>query len=194
MLYIDTTRAVQIAPSLSTLPSEPLGAFLNAASQAAERLCDRVFTRGTFVETQDGYYSRSIFVRNTPLVSITTIKIKDSSGNVTVYANTLFRFTPSTGEIRWNPDESGYFPDGFQNVEVTYVGGYDPLPFDLQSAIIQGAAYFVEMERTTRQAVQERLGDYIIRYENRMSTTPSLEMWPPMARAILGSFMERITI
>jgi hypothetical protein len=98
--------------------------------------------------------------RNAPIVSITSLKIVNSAtGTPTVestYASSDYIFQASTGKVRLtdsrfgrlSPDEFGtpsgaewtdtpYFPKGFQNIQLVYVGGYSSIPADLTLAANQ---------------------------------------------------------
>lgn len=189
-MYIDLRRAVAASSVLAALDPLALVNIINATVAAAENTCGRKFTRGTYTDVFDGNNDRLLMVRTVPLVSITTIDITDDGEVVTSYAGDKFRFDVETGEIRWKPTEGSWFPRGFQNISVTYVGGYDPLPADLQSAIIQGAAFFIGEEQDPAGIIKEKLGDYEVTYA---FDPRSMSMWPPTARALLSSYIERVS-
>lgn len=131
--------------------------LINAASDAIERYCERAFHyEEDIVEKVAGYGTPFIVVSRTPIISISSIKIGDSTLDSSEYELTggglIYRLNGTWG---W----SAQYAEGIvyeqiagteeQNIAVTYTGGYvtqnqednDPtltrsLPYDLEEACI----------------------------------------------------------
>lgn len=118
---------------------------INTASNAIERFCRRQFKRATLTdEAYDGNDSAMIRVRRPPLVALTAIKIVGDAGTTDISA--------STNSFKW--DDKGYitlvssvglvparFPLGRQNVLLSYTGGYDVTPPEVQLAALYAVAH-----------------------------------------------------
>lgn len=113
-----------------------LGRLITASSRQVEAYCSRTFDIQGYSETYDGNASDILFLKNSPIVSITSLSIDDESvetDEFKVYDDYL-RLT------------SGLFTPGELNVSVEYTAGYyDPQaespPSDIEDACIQLAAF-----------------------------------------------------
>lgn len=97
--------------------------------------CNRKFEQADYTdEVHDGNGEDSIFVKNPPLNSLTDVDIIsstfDSDSVTTTFAASKFDIEEKTGEIRFKPgtfvvnSDVHYFIKGFQNVKITYNGGF----------------------------------------------------------------------
>lgn len=179
------------APSLVNVTDDVLTALLATCCAAAERMTGRKFARETITETYDGDGTDALYLRRFPVTSITTVTLIDGSGVEDTYQGTDFRFNAETGELRWVPSVASLFPNGFQNIQVVYVAGFNPIPPDIETAIVQGAIHFLELETHGRPIVEEKLGEYTVRFEQRLSSVAGYDEWPPAARAILRRYAVR---
>lgn len=160
-----------------------LAVIVPAAQALVERYCNRVFDTGTFTELHDGDGTDTIILKNAPLASIRSIKLVDSVGTVlSTYAAADYVSTLSTGIVKLYDSRFGrlvydsfgilqnttwgnqpYWPRGFQNIQVIYVGGYSSMPADLQLAMYQ---YVDAVLSSATSAVgtgtyqSEKLGNY----------------------------------
>ncbi len=156
----------------SNLPSNEqaqVDALIDVATEYIEKYCNRIFLQATYTdEIQDGTGEKSIFVANPPIQSLTDIDIivQSESGDTTsTFLATKFDYESKTGEIRFKPDTflntaGGVFSKGFQNIKITYSGGWVAVPQSIQLI----AAEFVK-ERFDPTLVEdtlerEKLGDY----------------------------------
>lgn len=117
-------------------PDASITARLESASAIIETYCGRTFTSATVTaEVHDGR-THTIWLRQPPVTSITT-----------VVENTV-TLTPVT-DYMWYPDGrlhrltatvpvylTWWYP-ALQTVTVTYVGGYNPVPFDVRLVCVR---------------------------------------------------------
>lgn len=150
--------------NLSTAQKAQVDALLNVATEFIEKDCNRTFLAATYTdEEHNGVIHESIFVKNTPLNSVTNVKIichasTESSDDITTYLSTEVLFEPETGEIKLR--NGARFPHGFRNVKITYNGGFTtvPKPIEYLCANIVINAYAPEMNAENIE--KERIGDY----------------------------------
>jgi len=122
-------------PALSSLNGTYLQAILDACSDAAENYCNRKFLSTAYAEIRDGDDSYNIYVLNPPIISLTSVAVKESDGTSTTYTD--LTHDPVSGKIRYQSDKDAVlFINGFQNVTINYTGGYATIPEAVQQAII----------------------------------------------------------
>ncbi len=117
-------------------------ALISVGTVEIERICNRTFLQATYTdEAHDGYGWDFIFVKNPPIVSLTDIDLITYNAvtgdtETTTYAASKFTFHANTGEIKFKPDvtlsTAKLFPVGFQNIHITYSGGYAAVPQAIQ--------------------------------------------------------------
>lgn len=118
-------------------PDASIIARLESASARIESYCHRVFASGTVTnEVHDGG-TATLFLRQPPVESITTVV-----ENSVTLAGTDYMFYPDGRLVRVS---AGYpYPIGWyglpQIVVVTYVGGFDPIPADVRDTCVRMAA------------------------------------------------------
>lgn len=156
--------------------------------RAAARYCGYIsssMTSGTQTELYDGTGAPWLSLASFPVTSITTVTIIDASGGETVLSSSYYRINLKTGVLYrlgsslsgWDTgmsaaySDSGYYqypltqrdwsavwPEGFQNIEVVYVGGYSSVPDDLERAARQSVVDLYLNRRANRMVQDERYG------------------------------------
>lgn len=108
---------------------ELIVALIEAASNGVDAFCNREIGKGTVTEEYTGNGTQWLFLRRTPIVSISSISVQAyPSATMT----TLSSYTFDKTAVRRT--DSGTFPyNGI--ITVTYVGGYDPIPADIKMAM-----------------------------------------------------------
>lgn len=137
-----------------------LAILIPAVQAMIERYCNRIFESATYTEYKDGDRSDTLVLKNGPVTAITSVKLVDPSGSVTVlstYDPSAYAFETLTNKLvlnnsydaRWIADDRGStwadtrmgkypnWPYGFQNIQVIYTGGYTSIPADLQLAMYE---------------------------------------------------------
>jgi hypothetical protein len=132
---------------------EILATRIHRASDDINRYCNRIFAKETVKETfRNGWnWKKSLFLRRTPINSITSIII-GSSPNTDIVDSNLYEFDPNDGigGFVWPLETNGQrvlFPCSWSNwsdwnsiMEITYIGGYtllDELPYGVEEACIE---------------------------------------------------------
>lgn len=138
-----TTLAVvrQALPRLASVPDVEIDRLIDEASDAIETYANRSFGAATFTEIYDAdCTSSSIFLRNPPIVSITSITTGFPTNPVVLDPST-YLFNAITGEVR-GVNSNFFFPwdfalfnsfsafgyGGWQSVQVIYQGAYATIP------------------------------------------------------------------
>ena len=148
-------------------------ALIVAAKQHIEQQLNRKLIKQTHTdELHDGNGETSIWINNPPITSVSSVTITESSFNSdsteTEFTSDKFDLDKPTGEIRFKPGDfsSGCnrtFPSGFQNVNVTYVGGYEETDEYLHPIKLVLAEFVIEMfdpSEAVTNLEKEKLGDY----------------------------------
>lgn len=170
-----------------------IGYLVTAASLALLKYCDRTSFKSTTYtdEIYNGNGHRFLVLRNTPVTSITNIKIhRDSTADSTTYSGSEFIYESKTGEVRFDPDATSTecFARGFQNISATYVAG-EAVPADLELACWLVVKHYFSQSQVNPTIKSEKIGDYA--YTNFDATQMSAEISSDPAferiRAILTS-------
>ena len=93
-----------------------LESLINRISAAVESYCRRKFKARDYTEKYDGDGTTVLYLKQYPVNSVTTLKI---SGSVVDSANYVIYDEVGKIVLRYT-----YFPEGLQNIEVTYNAGY----------------------------------------------------------------------
>lgn len=115
--------------------------LINGFSAFIESYTGRKFVKGTFTEKLDGNGCSKVYLQTMPVLSVSEIKQNGSvvsAGDYLVY-----------GEEGSVLSKNGVWPEGNQNIEITFTGGYvlpkdetedNPrtLPFDIEIACVKG--------------------------------------------------------
>jgi hypothetical protein len=114
-----------------------LQSLLTRVSITMQNWMNRNIPSATYTETRDGNGSDALVMPNKPITDVTSVII---GGKVIPESSDGIQNGYVFGE--WGIYLLGYsFTQGRRNVKVTYVAGYNPLPFDLAQACIEQAAY-----------------------------------------------------
>lgn len=109
--------------------------LITAASAAVETYTARKFTQDSYTELYDGTGLPHLVLRQAPVASVTSVKLDGQELPADDYA-----VYGQTGVLR---RKTGYWPEGVQNIEVSYTAGYASVPPDVeQAAILLVAAWY----------------------------------------------------
>lgn len=152
--------------------------FRQAAEAAFLKAIDRSIELSTYVETFDGYWQDGLTLRNSPIASITSLQIREFDGVTVTVPVTDYRvgngsilyLVPSAinskyvyfaGErVRTEQDLNWVRRPYRASVVATYVGGYDPVPMDIQLAIAQAVGSMRLRAPTGGEVQSEGYEDY----------------------------------
>ena len=135
-----------------------VGSLITAASKWANRytsikLASRSYTGEDEDTLYDGDGTREVMLRNTPVTEITSVH---ESSDRTYDSTTLvdsddYIFYPDTGRLVFTETIPAR---GWQTIKVLYTAGYDPVPGDLENAIIMLVDYWFKAYQSHRFGVQ----------------------------------------
>lgn len=138
---------------------------VESASQIVQTLTEQDFTEATNTVSLDGTGTDTLLLPQRPVSTVGTVTVNGEE-------ETDFTYTPEGRLIRTSEDEptystwsqgyqsSAYWPQGRQNVEVTYTHGAGTAPADVRMVALMIAYRLV----TQGGALQEAVGDVTKRY------------------------------
>lgn len=116
----DLATVKEMAKITGTSDDAKLGLIISAVSAAISNYCNRNFGSATYTETYNGSGTKFQWLRQRPVSAVasvsiygTTIPAQGSNPNAYGYSFDLNRLY-----------FAGFFPEGMQNVVVTYTAGY----------------------------------------------------------------------
>jgi len=163
MADLVTVARALLAPGLTGMNPARLATLITTASAIAEGICKREFTSASRTVTLNGDGDSELLLPNFPVTAVTTVTVIGWDDTETEIAGSQFRIQEDIGLIRFKPDSSAtyrYFPQGFQNLAVVYVSGFDPIPADLQEAVVNIILWIAAAQESDPTLKSERLGDW----------------------------------
>lgn len=145
-------------------PNNPqIEAQINAATNFMENFCKRRFLKTVYTaELYDGNGSTMLFLRNYPIITVTTIHWTYPVVADDLVDSTYYKIYHAGGYIY----RAGKWTKGYQNVKVTYEAGYDfavEIPPELQE--ICNALVNLVYNQPDRQGIKsEKMGGYAVSY------------------------------
>lgn len=115
--------------------------FINSSSEYIERECDRIFKQATYNEIRSGRKQNIILLKQWPVTTISAVYV-DSSGQFgagTALDATDYQIGDDGNSLILM---SGVFPNGYNNVKITYQAGYATIPSDLEHACLWGVSFY----------------------------------------------------
>ena len=159
-----------------------IGTIVSGVSTEIRRWCGRDLTNGfesmSRTERYDGNNEQTINLMEWPVSSVTSVKVYASDGTYETLDSTSYRCDNTGGILsRVDPIKARYpvtafgtvqatfsvqpwFPDGFDNIEVTYTGGYATIPDDIKIAAFRFADLQYSARGRNLGLASESLGQY----------------------------------
>lgn len=123
--------------------------MITALSQSIEKDLSRGIKAANYTEVRSGTGTQIMFVKNPPIISVTSLYINGllippKSTDVTQYMNGI-----GYGISEKYVSLFGYsFNRGLDNIQITYRGGYNSVPSDLEQSCIEAVALaYKELDR-----------------------------------------------
>lgn len=155
---------------LDTGPQTQVAALIEAATTWIEKYCNRTFRQTTYTdEAHDGNGELFIYVKNSPIITLTTVTIQESSfsgsSTSTDFAASKFDTKLATGKIKFKPGSflssgASHFTEGFQNVLIDYVGGFAQVPEPIKLVASQFVIEQFDPSLSPQGIEKEKLGNY----------------------------------
>ena len=159
-----------------------IGVIVSGVSTEIRRWCGRNETNGfesmSRTERYDGNNEQTINLMEWPVTSVTSVKVYANDGTYETLDSTTYRCDQTGGVLsRVDPTKARYpvtafgtvqatfsvqpwFPDGFDNIEVVYTGGYATIPDDLKMAAFRLADMHYAARGRNLGIASESLGQY----------------------------------
>jgi hypothetical protein len=152
-----------------------IDALIPVGQKYLEDYCKRLFEVTTYTdEVLNGTGGPMIFVKNPPIISLTELKIiwsfattDTGTDTINTYDDAELLWDAASGKVQFKPrggsSRPSSFPDGFQNVKITYSGGYASTSADFSTLSYLNAQFVIEtFDPSEKVGVidREKLGDY----------------------------------
>ncbi len=111
---------------------------INAASETANRYAQRTLGAADYTEDIDGTGTRSVFVAQFPVNSLTAVYLDSDRAFGSDTEVTDYVLYSDIGKLT-RPE--AYWTKGVQNVRVEYNAGYASVPAEIQLAVLEVVAY-----------------------------------------------------
>ncbi len=165
-LYLTTVTRARRKAAFKNVSTEVVEDFLNAAQDWMESYCDRKFQNTNYSAVYNGDGGARLFLKNAPISSISSIVITEDDGTTeTLAISTDVNFQAENGAVEFdkgtNLSSFDAWPAGFQNIAVTYTGGYATIPEALAELCARKAlALYAESGADLNAALQtESIGN-----------------------------------
>jgi hypothetical protein len=157
---IAPSDVIQAIPRLATLAD--LQDLIYDVSAAVITHVGQSFGLATYTETHNGADRSRIWLRNLPIVSVTSVTVEGTAIDNT--NGDGWTVNPATGELRRGSGQQdqqfeAWFPTGLQNIVVVYTAGAG-VPREVRRAAILTVKHWVDATKNTGVFESEDLGDY----------------------------------
>lgn len=186
-----------------------LGVLLDAAEQAIRDYCNRPdgWTQAEITERIDGGGVNTFTVNNVPVASspAPVVTVYYSNTVTETVSSSLYRFDGNSGEFRFIADnvlrfEYGHdygdmyaypaWPEGFQNIQVVYTGGYATIPAALTQAAKDMTLWLYWNRRGNKDMQSESIGAYSY---TRWTPQPGQTL-PPQVASLLDPYRRKVGV
>jgi hypothetical protein len=137
--------------------------LIEAASDSIEQACECTFARATYTDTFDGDNQPRLWLRNRPVVSVTSVTVNNAAMNAADYTLDTRLGCLWYGAQGWagvGRQRRPGWQAGVQNIVVTYTAGYAAIPAPIKRAAIVQCKYLSDSSRASSVYEFESLGDY----------------------------------
>lgn len=165
---------------LSSAEKLKVDAILYAGTELIEKYCNRTFALTTYTsEKHSGDGHNELYVKNVPLVSVTSVVVRwgDTTEDDDTYTSNYFEIDVATGRISFSDfnvtgtdtlTSPGCFEIGFNNLFVTYVAGFATVPAPVQ-VVLADFVLRVYNDLGENEIESEKLGNYF--YKTKSSSS-----------------------
>ncbi len=164
LITLATAKSHLNIPTATTSEDVRVQLFIDAASARISKYCERIFEQTTQTgELHSGRRQNVLLPNQYPVISVSALRI--SAARDWLSADSL---VPASQYVISNFGQTitydGYFPNGSNNVFLTYVAGYATIPADLQLACLWAVEWYYrhrtreDMGKTTTSKGDESIG------------------------------------
>lgn len=136
LVTLAQARAHAAATGASALPDSLLTELITRVSEQIQSYLSRNIVAQTYTATLNGAGSDRISLPNYPITAVSALSVDGVSKSQAPNA-TATGFVFSDTQVMLRGDR---FTRGVQNVSITYIAGYNPIPADIQAACLEGIA------------------------------------------------------
>lgn len=140
--------------------------LLPVVTSSINTFCGRSLIAGDHAEVRNGQGTDWIRVWNPPINSVATVVFNYNGSNPATVNSDQFVWDSEMGVIKFKPTATVQygFGVGFQNVQINYNGGYNPVPSDVQAAAALLIRNLIEMGDDNRLVTEKQEGNRRQRY------------------------------
>ena len=180
----DVREALQFETAEAVSENNLLVSLINRTSARMETYCGRKFKAREYIEYQDGDGSPMVFTDQFPITTVSDLwddterEFTDSASDQ--ISSDDYMIYSDEGSIRLYNDETT-FNKGYQNIRITYSGGYETIPGDLEQACLDWVL-------TLYRKIKDRTHGYMTKSASGASVLIDLGAIPNSIKAVLDSY------
>lgn len=129
--------------------------LIDRATKMIQKYCGREFNAIARTEVFKGTGTQYLNLKEHPIISVTKTEVNVGSSEEPVWEEITCYVKKETGQL--------YIHSGFFRAEnryrVSYVGGYEPIPYDLEGACSDLVAFMLA-DQGKKGLISERIGEY----------------------------------
>ena len=129
-----------------------LGNLIAAVSAAISKYCNRNFLTASYTETYNGSGNGTLWLRNRPISAVASVNVNGTPAPARVTVNDG-GYTFDQNKVYW---PGGWFPEGAQNVVVSYTAGLPAISAAATPGLWQAAAEWVATEYQQRNHIDKK--------------------------------------
>jgi len=189
-LVLTTVARARRKAAFAAVSAEVVTDFLQAAEDWVHSYCDRNFVLQNYSAIYNGKGGDTLYLKSWPVTAIVSCAITDDSGSVeTLTPATDLIYQAENGAVRFSPQSGAGFdewPEGFQNIAVTYTAGHSVIPDAVQEAVtLKALCLFAESGSDMNAAlVSQQVG------EANKTRNPAaiIDGWQKQVEALLAPY------
>lgn len=162
-LLCTTADVADAWPKFAALTATRQASLVSRASQAVLDHCRRGFIEMGVAEAKDGDNLSRLWLRRTPIISVSAVAIDGYALDNT--SGDAWYFRPGTGELGRGRGHHDFrfgraWPSGRGNIVVQYWGGYAAVPDPVVEATVWCVKWMSDRARISGIFQSESIGDY----------------------------------
>lgn len=165
-----------------TESDEQIQTIISSCSTIVKTYCGHAFIdyhstpKVEYINIEPG--THAILMNEWPIVAVSTIETRNSDGTYTVLDASEYFVDKGIDTIFMY---SGYWPEGYGAVKITYTAGYSTTPEDVRIATLDLVSHYFKEEYKERKSIGSASIDNTV-------TSGTSQKWPPHVIRILDMY------
>lgn len=168
-----------------TESDEQIQTIILSSSAIVKTYCGHAFIdyfstpKVEYINIEPGQHA--ILMNEWPIVSVSTVETRNTDGTYTVLDSSEYFVDKGIDTIFMY---SGYWPEGYGAVKITYTAGYSSTPEDVRIATLDLVSHYFKEEYKERKSI----GSASIDNTTPRSSSGATPKWPPHVIRILDMY------